>query len=88
MAAVAWIRDHSLDVDADMRRFYGFSLEEAAHTMDSVEFYGLALRLVNYKGAMFNVIHAQHEREKQEAQTMTVADAAAEFGDMIEYTRV
>ncbi len=87
MAAVAWIRDHSLDVDADMRRFYGLSIEEAASTMSSVEFYGLALRLVHYKGAVFNAISAQHEQQQQEARNATVADVAAEFGDMIEYER-
>jgi hypothetical protein len=56
---LAWIRHYTLDIDADFRRFYGTTWNEALDEMTGPEFFGLAIRLVHYGGVITHLVQAE-----------------------------
>jgi len=79
---VKWVCENVYDVEADLLRFYGMTLEEATESMSGARFFELTMRLFRYDGAMA-ALAAEEQPEKDERQEVPLGDPS--LAGIVEY---
>jgi len=71
-------------VDADLRRFYGMSWNEALDSVPAPDFFGLVIRLVHYGGAVTALARSEAGEAGKERETVEFDPTDPMFAGVID----